>query len=211
MSSTTLTTLATEVKLSVEAQTALWQHLDLDPESATDLDIAVAIPPHILNRALDELFSSENFAASVAGRVSILFGKLRDHVKPAAPPPAVDTLAVVAPASTTARGKMSMVIDQADDGHFDPLGPEERAKYRLNHVTLTGGPPPEGRAPSTEQIAAMVTKLARGDAPYVDFGVFTPHGKRHMKMHKFEAQVFVDNQLVRKQMKGPSTFDSWKE
>ena len=53
----------------------------------------------------------------------------------------------------------------------------------------------------------MVTKLARGDAPYVDFGVVTPHGKRRMKMHKFEAQVFVDNQLVMKQMKGPSTFD----
>ena len=106
---------------------------------------------------------------------------------------------------------MSMVIDQADDGHFDPLGAEERAKYRQNHVTLTGGPPPEGRVPSTEQIAAMVTKLARGDAPYVDFGVFTPHGKRHMKMHKFEAQVFVDNQLVKKQLKGPATFDSWKE
>ena len=138
MSSTpTLTSLATEVKLTAEAQTALWQHLDLDPD--TDLEIAAAIPPHVLDRALDELFSTENLAASVAGRVSILFGKLRDHVKPAAPPPAVDTPAVVAPASTTARGKMSMVIDQADDGHFDPLGPEERAKYRQNHFTLTGG------------------------------------------------------------------------
>merc|ERR1712194_834108 len=42
-------------------------------------------------------------------------------------------------------------------------------------------------------------------------GVFTPRSKRHMKMHKFEAQVFVDNQLVKKQRKGPSTFDSWKE
>ena len=182
MSNTTLTSLATEVKLSIEAQTSLWQHLDLDPESVADLETAAAIPQHILDRALDDLFNSEEFPASVAGRVSILFGKLKEHVKPAAPPPVADTLALVAPASTTSRGKMSMVIDQADDGHFDPLGHDERARYRNNHLTLTGGPPPVGRVPSAEQIAAMVTKLARGDAPYVDFGVFTPHGKRHMKM-----------------------------
>ena len=122
-SAPTLASLATEVKLSAEAQTALWEHLELDPD--TDLEIAAAIPPHILDHALDELFATGDFAASVAGRVSILFGKLRDHAKPAAPPPAVDTLAVVAPASTTARGKMSMVIDQADDGHFDPLVPRK--------------------------------------------------------------------------------------
>merc|ERR1712194_576359 len=130
---------------------------------------------------------------------------------PSATPPADAAPSVVAPGAATERGKISLVLDQADDRHYAPLTAEQRAKYRQNHVTLTGGPPLDGRAPSTEQLAAMVTKLARGEAPYVDFGVFTPHGKRLMKMHRFEAQVFVDNELVNKQMKGPSTFEAWKE
>ena len=211
MSNVTLTTLAADVNLSDEAQTALWRHLGLDPESASDLAAAAEIPQHILGEALDALFAMENFPAVVAGRISILFKNLKDHFKPAAPPPVADTPAVVAPASNTSRGQMSMVIDQADNGHFEPLGHEARAKFRQNHRALTGGDPADGRAPSAEQVAAMVTKLARGDAPYVDFGVFTPHGKRHMKMLKFEAQVFVDNQLQSKMIKGPSTFESWEE
>jgi hypothetical protein len=211
MSTVTLSSLAADVELSGEAQAALWAHLDLNPEGVKDIIFAAAIPQHILDRALDDLSVTESFPASFAGKVATLFTNIAAHVKPAVTPPADAAPSVVAPGSATDRGKMSLVLDQADERHFAPLTAEQRAKYRLNHETLTGGPPLDGRAPSTEQLAAMVTKLSWGEAPYVDFGVFTPHGRRMMKMHKFEAQVFVDSQLVSRLMKGPSTFDSWME
>ena len=111
MSTVTLSTLAAEVDLSGEAQAALWAHLDLDPEGVKDLTFAAAIPQHILNRALDELFAGQGYPASVAGKVATLFTNLKAHVKPAATPPADAAPSVVAPGAATERGKMSLVLD----------------------------------------------------------------------------------------------------
>ena len=105
---------------------------------------------------------------------------------------------------------MAWVLDQSDDGTFQPLSLEDRAMYRSNHRVITGGDPPEGREPSPDQLAALVTKLSRDEAPYVDFAVFTPHGRRQYRLHKFNAEVFVDGQLVKRELKGPMDFRSWK-
>ena len=43
----------------------------------------------------------------------------------------------------------------------------------------------------------------------MDFAVFAPHGKRFAKIRKFDAQVFVNNQLQQRVMRGPSNYASW--
>ena len=119
MSTITLSTLAADVNLSGEAQAALWAHLDLDPEGVKDLTWAAAIPQHILDRALDDLVVTEGYPAGVAGKIATLFANLKAHVKPAATPsatpPADAAPSVVAPGTATERGRMSLVLDQADD------------------------------------------------------------------------------------------------
>ena len=124
MSTVTLSSLAADVELSGEAQAALWAHLDLDPDGVKDLTFAAAIPQHILDRALDDLVVTEGFPASFAGKVATLFTDIKAHVKPAATPPADAAPSVVAPGSATDRGKMSLVLDQADERQV-PLEPRD--------------------------------------------------------------------------------------
>ena len=206
----TLTTFAADVKLSPEIADALWKHLEVDPE--TDVEVAASIPQGILDDSLESFRAEHPFTAGVAGRISLLFSKLRASL---APPPVlastglVEVHAASEPASVN-KGKVSMVLDQADDGTYEVLDPSKRAEYRNNHVMLTGGPPPEGRAPSSDQLAALASKLLKGEAPYADFAVFTPHGRRLHRLRKFDAQVFIDGALQTRALKGPCDYASWK-
>ena len=204
----TLTDLAQSVNLDAEVASGLWEHLDLDP--VHDMEVAAAIPSNVLDESITAFVGSRNLSAGAAGRISLLFTKLRQRssaLEPSsqeAPPPAP------APAAAVHRGKISAVLDQADDSPFDILGPSKRSELRLNHVKATGGPPPVGREPSPDQLAAMMTRLSRGESPYADFAIFQPHGRRLAKHHKFDAQMFVDGKLITRQLKGPSDFASWK-
>ena len=78
-------------------------------------------------------------------------------------------------------------------------------------MAITGGDPPPGREPSAEQLAGLAAKLSWGESPYVDFAIFTPHGRRAFRILKFEAQIFVDGKLQTRQLRGPSSFEAWQE
>ena len=41
--------------------------------------------------------------------------------------------------------------------------------------------------------------------------MFTPHGERHAKYHKFDAQILVDGAWASNRVPGPKTFLAWKE
>jgi len=80
---------------------------------------------------------------------------------------------------------------------------------RQIHRDVTGDAPPESERPSSDQLAALKTRLEAGESPYVDFALWTPFGKRGAKLRKFDGQVFVDNELRNRQLAGPSNFDAW--
>ena len=211
--SVTLRSLAADVKLSEEIYAALFEHLGLDADD--DLEVAAWIPGDVLDTAINELLAVGGYPAATSGRIALLFHRIRLAAgvgETAGPAEAsVDAAPPGTNEDTSRSKKMAWVLDQGDDGTFVPLDAVTRAKYRANHKTLTGGDPPEGRQPSADQLAAMVAKLERGDAPYADFAVFTPHGRRQYRIHKFTAQIFVDGNLVTRELKGPANFEAWRE
>ena len=206
----TLNDLAHAVNLPSEVASGLWEYLEVDPSDLRDMEVASAIPQNVLDENLSSFVTSRNLSAGVSGRISLLFTKLHqssstlETSSQEAPPPAHSPVAAVH------RSKLSAVLDQADDAPFDRLDPSKRAEFRLNHVRATGGPPPVDREPSPDQLAAMMSRLDRGDSPYADFAIFQPHGRRLAKHHKFDAQMFVDGKLQVRQLKGPSDFAAWK-
>jgi len=86
----------------------------------------------------------------------------------------------------------------------------ELAGYRASFEQASGGPPPEEHQPTGEQLAGLRAVLSAGRVPFVDFGVWCPHGARIAKFRRTEAQVFVGGQLVTKSIDGPSCFESWE-
>eukprot|EP00971_Amphidinium_carterae_P046942 924384-Amphidinium_carterae.1 len=52
------------------------------------------------------------------------------------------------------------------------------SKYLTNFVKLMGGPPSEEEECSMDQLACLKHRLDERQAPFCDFGVFTPFGDR---------------------------------
>jgi len=204
-----LTALAASVNLADEVATSLWEHLELDP--ATDAEIAANIPQEDLKKTLRDFIDSRGLSAGVSGRISTLFVKLERHraaVDDPAPPTAAPPQ--VAAVAAAPRGKLSEVLDQYDDSTYEELDLDTRAALRRNHEAATGGPPPVGKEPSSDQLAAMMARIKKKHAPYADFAIFTPHGRRLVKYHKFDAQVFVQGTLQTQRLKGPQDFAAWQ-
>ena len=83
----TLTDLAKTVNLDPEVASALWEHLDLDP--LLDMEVASAIPPAVLDESITAFVRDSELSAGAAGRISLLFSKLRalSSAPVLAPPP----------------------------------------------------------------------------------------------------------------------------
>ena len=141
-----LTALAKSVKLADDIAQSLWEHLELDP--LTDADVAAAIPTSVLDGSIDAFIENHQPSAGVADRSSLIFTKLRSA--PESSPPVDPQREGPSSAFGGHKGKMSIVLDQGGDSSFEVLDPSKRAGIRANHVRMTGGPPPEGRTPSSE-------------------------------------------------------------
>jgi hypothetical protein len=106
--------------------------------------------------------------------------------------------------------KMSAVIDQADEGDLDIL-PEDRVRNLFIEYSIAiGGEPAEGERCTAEQLCALSTRLSRDTAPYTDFGVWGPFGRRMQKAMRFTAQVFIGGELTTKAFRGPDSFVLWR-
>jgi len=127
---------------------------------------------------------------------------------------AAPSVAAPAPAITEAdkapKKRMNEVLDQVDDAQFVVLPATEVAKLRAKHRLVTGGDPPDDERPTTEHLSALKQRIDDGEAPYVDFAIFGPYGRRNAKLLRFTAQVFVNGELASKQLRGPSNFAGWK-
>ena len=113
--------------------------------------------------------------------------------------------------SPTKRVKMSAAVDQLDESEVDLLdGSEIEQSYR-NFREAVGADPLVDADPTVEQITAMHTKvLKRHEAPYADFSVLTPFGRRTQKQAK--ARNFVlqqDGTWKTVEIPGPPTFLAW--
>jgi hypothetical protein len=149
-----------------------------------------------------QVSSAEAAAAPSAAAVAVA------STTPLQEAPAPGPVAPTVTAGAQAKRKLSEVLDVVDDTLMVPLSTVERKAAREHHRVVTGGNPPEHAAPTTDQLAALKTKLSYG-SPYVDFTIFGPFGRRRLQMRKFTAQTFVDGALVTKTLAGPSNFEAW--
>ena len=203
----TLDSIAADVGLRATVAALLWEHLDVSP---SDLQTAAAIPEGILNRSLESFHEANSLTAGDAGRISRIFKRIAEASAPAAAAAPNAPPEPAAQDTPSSRMKYSRVLDQHDDGTFEVLDPDTRSELRARHVSLTGAAPPFERTPSSVQLAALHEKIRKGHAPFADFALFTPHGARHMKFHRFDAQVFVEGTLTTRQLSGPGDFVAWK-
>jgi len=144
---------------------------------------------------------------STIKKIKALFEPTAPALLPAPASDAAPPNIQLAPVPEASKRKLSQVLDQTDESTFEKLSSSERAEMRDIHRKVTGDAPPEPERPSSDQLAALKAKLATGEAPYVDFAIWSPFGKRGAKIRKFDAQVFVDNELKTRAIPGPSNFE----
>ena len=94
---------------------------------------------------------------------------------------------------------MTHILDQGDETEFVVEPEEKRA--------VVGGLPPEEEEPSMEQLSAMNRRMKA--APYADFSVFVPYGKKALRASKFQTYVPTLEGFMTKEISGPANFEMW--
>eukprot|EP00972_Heterocapsa_arctica_P038852 5724387-Heterocapsa_arctica.AAC.1 len=145
-------------------------------------------------------------------------GRIRQAIQGAAralrrKPPDFGGAAPVAVANTqeTRSKKLSQTIDQGADAEFEVMDESEVRQLFSNYDSLNGGRPQPGEEPTAEQLSALRRVLETDAAPFTDFAVWGPYGRRQSKLLRHHAHIFVGGELVTKQLTGPSSFSVWRE
>ena len=191
--------------------------------SSTSVSDVVSIPETDLGSALNALSVDGALATPVikgrAVRALRLLYEAADVVAPSfgAPLPAQS----LAPGLTTeakpttddpagSKRKFADVLEQGMPGEFYLLPDGDIRWARAAYINITGSEPPEHARPTKEQLSAVASLLRSESAPYCDFAVFGPYGRRQAKARRFEAQTFVDGRLQTRMISGPSNFEAWR-
>eukprot|EP00972_Heterocapsa_arctica_P082072 12095928-Heterocapsa_arctica.AAC.1 len=94
------------------------------------------------------------------------------------PPVMVATPAMVGTVDNENNIKLSNLIDPASDADLVMLDPITVRRMFATYQTLHGEFPHKDIEPTGEQLSAVAQLICNGIAPYVDFSVFRPHGRR---------------------------------
>ena len=81
--------------------------------------------------------------------------------------------------------KMAAMVDQTDESELLPPGNAQVQSWLQRYTLLMGGPPEE-EEPTASQLAGLHKRVVvLKQAPYTDFGVWVPFGRRALKQQKF--------------------------
>ena len=74
-----------------------------------------------------------------------------------------------------------------------------------------GAPPPEEEDVTDQQLAALNKRInVQGMAPYVDFSVWLPFGRKALRSQKFRTYFPLgDGSYLMKDLPGPQSFQNW--
>ena len=110
--------------------------------------------------------------------------------------------------------KLASVLDQADDSEVKPLDVHEQRNLLdvWKRTRNDGEEPAEEEEATGDQISALSFRLKSGSTPYVDFGVWRPHGADLGRTLKFAA-YFINpaGDFTRKEVVGPTSFHEWQK
>ena len=107
--------------------------------------------------------------------------------------------------------KFSQVLDQQDDTEFYAEPEAEKARWMTHYIHSTGGYPPEEEEPTLEQLSALNRKVKTlGLAPFVDFSVWGPYGRKQAKAVKYRSFFLqADGTYLAREIPGPATLSQW--
>ena len=107
--------------------------------------------------------------------------------------------------------KLSQVADQGDESEFIVEAETNKGRYYATYMAKVGGLPADLQDPSIEQLSALTRKLGLKQPPYVDFAVFVPFAKKHLKAQRYQSFVMQeDGSFLAKMVAGPACFDHWQ-
>ena len=107
--------------------------------------------------------------------------------------------------------KMSNVLDQADDSEAVPPEMAMVQSWTQRYLTVMGAYPDEDEEPTDLQMGALHRRVVELDqAPFVDFSVWQPYGRRALKAAKFRAFFPVgDGSYAVRELPGPQNMIQW--
>ena len=136
--------------------------------------------------------------------------------------PAEDTsLGALLPASTQSKApappkpasklKLSSLVDTQLDGDLQELPPAEVQDMFQHYARRRGAPPHKDHEPTEDQLSAVHQLLRADRAPYVDFALFGPHGRRLLKKLSHAAHLYMphDGSWRKAELPGPPSIDDW--
>lgn len=108
--------------------------------------------------------------------------------------------------------KLKEIIDQISEEECEVMSETALAAAYARYEALfgEGESPPVDEDPTEEQLSALNHLLNTNLCPYVDFGIFGPHGHRILKKVKLISSRFNNrNELVKIELNGPATYAMW--
>ena len=107
--------------------------------------------------------------------------------------------------------KMSNLLDQADDSELLPPDGLKVHQWSQRYVMLMGASPEEEEEPTDSQLAALHRRVLELDqAPYCDFAVWQPYGRRALRAQKFRVfHPLGDGSFLTKELPGPQNLQQW--
>ena len=117
----------------------------------------------------------------------------------------------VVPVPPAKRVRLSSLVDSSAEAELITLEGSEIRRMFSEYKKARGDYPHKDMEPSEEQLSAVAQLLKTGQAPYVDFALFGPYGKRALKkltLVSFSYQVETGT-WKRVELPGPPDFNSW--
>ena len=224
----------TDVRAHVGCGDRLWQSVtDQLGDPGDNILLVAALPQHVLIQACGNAESTPGvgltpFQATHVGLVWRICRKIV-HMRAGQPEgdftdldpwtPSTPSTAVVTSSAPASTGhsvkervlKMSSLVDQADDSELLPPEKSMVDGWINNYIVIMGAAPQEEEEPTESQLAGLHKRACTlGQAPYVDFAVWLPFGRRTQKSQKFRLyQPLGDGSFLMRELPGPQNLQQW--
>ena len=128
------------------------------------------------------------------------------HTPPAVPDPSSKGAAVKEHVL-----KMASLVDQADESELMPASLDKVQEWSQRYVSVMGAGPEEEEEATDSQLAALYKRVViLKQAPYTDFSVWVPFGRRALRAQKFRTYTPLgDGTYVMKELPGPQNLQHW--
>ena len=107
--------------------------------------------------------------------------------------------------------KMAALVDQTDESELLPPDNNQIQAWMQRYTLVMGGAPEEEELTAAQLAGLHKRVIVLKQAPYADFGVWVPFGRRALKTQKFQVYTPLgDGSFLMREMPGPQNFQQWQ-